>query len=83
MTEKVIIIWLTLRTVVVLSLTGVVLLALFFLLTELNDPNPNAALTALLGAAVASLGQSLIIMVQSIAQFVGGGQSGSNDSSEE
>ena len=60
-----------LRTVVrALLATGMLaglVAALWFLLTELNDPNPNAALTALLGSITAAIGQSLVSLVAAIS----------------
>ncbi len=60
-----------LRTVVRAVLAGGMLAglvtALWFLLTELNDPNPNAALTALLGSITAAIGQSLVSLVAAIS----------------
>ena len=55
------------RAILAFALALFLLLSFFLLLTELNDPNANAALTALLGGIVGSLGQGLVLLIQAIA----------------
>ena len=55
------------RAVLAAILTISLVSALWLLLTELNDPDPTAALTALLGTSVGAIGTSLGILMNAIA----------------
>ena len=57
--------------VIIVMLIGALAFSLFLLLTELNDPNPNAALTALLGSITSALGGALLAITSSIAGIIG------------
>ena len=59
MSERVVILRILRLWSITCLLAVAVLVALFWLLTELNTEDPNAALTALLGAALSFLGASL------------------------
>ncbi len=55
------------RGILALAAIGALVVALRFLLTELNSADPNAALTALLGTITGGLASFLGIIGQAIA----------------
>jgi len=65
------------QTIIALSFTIIIVLAatlgwsLWSLLTQLNDPNPNGALTALLGTITGGLSAALVTMAASFGAVVG------------
>ena len=65
------------QTIICLAFTIIVVLAatlawaLWALLTQMNDPNPNAALTALLGTITGGLAGALGIMAGAFGGIVG------------
>ena len=67
MDRQIIILRTAIRAVLAFAMLVGLVAALFLLLTELNDPNPNAALTALLGSITAAIGQSLVSLVAAIS----------------
>jgi len=73
------------QTIIVLAFTIIIVLAstlgwaLWALLTQMNDPNPNSALTALLGTITGGLAGALGIMAGAFGGIVGMIFSSSND----
>ena len=67
MDRKVILLRTVIRAALALMLTVALVLSLFLLLTQLNDPNPNAALTALLGSITGAMGVALANLVGAIS----------------
>lgn len=65
------------QTIIALAFTIIIVLAatlawsLWSLLTQLNDPNPNGALTALLGTITGGLSAALVTMAGSFGAVVG------------
>lgn len=55
------------RGIITILLVLSLVISLGFLLTQLNDPNPNAALTALLGSITGALGTALVNLSGSFA----------------
>ncbi len=55
---------------IILTLVAALGFSLYLLLTELNDPNPNAALTALLGSVTQAMGGALMLITGAIAGII-------------
>lgn len=72
----------TLRTIIramlAMTLTLALLAIVLFLVEELSDADPNAALTALLGSIVTGLSTALGMIVKAIAETTGDQGNGSN-----
>ena len=56
--------------IIIITLILALTYSLNLLLTELNDPNPNAALTALLGSVTQALGGSLLVVTGAFAAII-------------
>ena len=67
MSDRIIVLRTVVRATLALGLGGGLVFSLYLLLTQLNTPTPNAALTSLLGGAIGALGTTLGIIVQAIA----------------
>ncbi|MEE9584740.1 MAG: hypothetical protein V3W51_04585 [Candidatus Brocadiales bacterium] len=79
MNNKVTILRTKIRAGLAFSLIIALVLSLFLLLTALNDPNPNAALTALLGSITGALGTGLVALIGAIAGTTMENEEGSNE----